>query len=303
MKMYLRSILKAIGNTPLLRVEIEGVEIFLKLEMFNPGGSIKDRVALEIVEDGERRGKLDRSKTVIEATSGNTGIGLALVCSAKGYRCLIVMPENMSEERKKTLRAYGAELLLTPADEGVRGAVERVRELIEKNPEKYFPARQFENPVNPKVHYEKTSVEILEQMGELPELFVAGVGTGGTFTGIAKRFKEVNRNCFTVAVEPEECPVISGGNPGIHKIQGIGSGFIPSIFDKSLADRVETVSYDEAKFYTNLLSKKFGVLTGISGGANVSIAVKLANELGIKKRVVTVLPDTGERYLSTDLFD
>jgi cysteine synthase A len=303
MKTYLRSILKAIGNTPLLRVEIEGVELFLKLEMFNPGGSIKDRVALEIVEDGERRGELNRGKTVIEATSGNTGIGLALVCSAKGYRCLIVMPENMSEERKKILRAYGAELLLTPADEGVRGAVERVRELIEKNPEKYFPARQFENPVNPKVHYEKTSVEILEQMGELPELFVAGVGTGGTFTGIAKRFKEVNSNCFTVAVEPEECPVISGGNPGIHKIQGIGAGFVPSIFDRSLADRVETVSYDEAKFYTNLLSKKFGVLTGISGGANVSVAVKLANELGIKRRVVTVLPDTGERYLSTDLFD
>ncbi len=303
MKTYLRSILKAIGNTPLLRVEIEGVELFLKLEMFNPGGSIKDRVALEIVEDGERRGELNRGKTVIEATSGNTGIGLALVCSAKGYRCLIVMPENMSEERKKILRAYGAELLLTPADEGVRGAVERVRELIEKNPEKYFPARQFENPVNPKVHYEKTSVEILEQMGELPELFVAGVGTGGTFTGIAKRFKEVNSNCFTVAVEPEECPVISGGNPGIHKIQGIGAGFVPSIFDRSLADIVKTVSYDEAKFYTNLLSKKFGVLTGISGGANVSVAVKLANELGIKRRVVTVLPDTGERYLSTDLFD
>ncbi|SMO35970.1 cysteine synthase A [Balnearium lithotrophicum] len=303
MKTYLRSILKAIGNTPLLRVEIEGIELFLKLEMFNPGGSIKDRVALEIVEDGERRGELNRGKTVIEATSGNTGIGLTLVCSAKGYRCLIVMPENMSEERKKILRAYGAELLLTPADKGVRGAVERVKELIEKNPEKYFPARQFENPVNPKVHYEKTSVEILEQMGELPELFVAGVGTGGTFTGIAKRFKEVNSNCFTVAVEPEECPVISGGNPGIHKIQGIGAGFVPSIFDRSLADRVETVSYDEAKFYTNLLSKKFGVLTGISGGANVSVAIKLANELGIKRRVVTVLPDTGERYLSTDLFD
>jgi len=301
--MYSRSILKLIGNTPLLRIELEGVELFLKLEMFNPGGSIKDRVALAIIEDGEERGELTPEKTVVEATSGNTGIGLALVCSAKGYRCLIAMPENMSDERKKLLRAFGAELLLTPAEEGVRGAVERVEKLIEENPEKYFPARQFENPVNPKVHYEKTAVEILEQMGKVPELFVSGIGTGGTFTGISKRFKEVNRECIAVAVEPEECAVISGGEPKVHRIQGIGAGFIPKVFDRELADKVERVSYSEAKRYANVLSKEFGVLAGVSSGANVAVAVRVAKELGKLKGVVTVLPDTGERYLSTDLFD
>jgi cysteine synthase A len=298
-----RSILKGIGNTPLLRLEIEGVELFLKLEMFNPGGSIKDRVALAIIEDGEKRGELTPDKTVIEATSGNTGIGLALVCVAKGYRCLIAMPSNMSEERKRLLKAYGAELLLTPPEKGVKGAVEVVRKLIEENPDKFFPARQFENPVNPKVHYETTSVEILKGMGKLPKLFVSGVGTGGTFTGIAKRFKEVNPDCLTVAVEPEGCAVISKVEVGAHKIQGIGAGFVPAVFDKKLADRVETVTYEEAKFYAVKLSREFGVLCGISGGANVAVALRVAKEMGIKDSVVTILPDSGERYLSTDLFD
>ena len=182
MRMLSRSILETIGNTPLLKVEIEGVELFLKLEMFNPGGSIKDRVALAIIEDGEKRGKLTPEKAVIEATSGNTGIGLALVCAAKGYRCIIAMPENMSNERKKILKAYGVELILTPAEEGIPGAVRKVKELLEKEPDRYFPARQFENPVNPQVHYETTAPEILEQMGVFPEVFVAGVGTGGTLT-------------------------------------------------------------------------------------------------------------------------
>ncbi|SMP13952.1 cysteine synthase A [Desulfurobacterium pacificum] len=302
MKMLSRSILEEIGNTPLLEIEIEGIKLFLKLEMFNPGGSIKDRVALAIIEEGERSGELTPEKTVIEATSGNTGIGLALVCAAKGYKCTIVMPENMSEERKKILRAYGAELILTPKEEGIPGAVKKVEELISKNPHLYFPARQFENPANPRVHYEKTSVEILEQIGKLPELFVAGVGTGGTFTGIAKRFKEVNPECLCVAVEPAESSVISGGKPGIHKIQGIGAGFVPANFDKSLCDRVETVTYEEAKRYAKLLARNYGVLPGISSGANVAAAIKVAKETG-KKTAVTVLPDTGERYLSTDLFE
>ena len=302
MKMLSRSILEEIGNTPLLEIEVEGIKLFLKLEMFNPGGSIKDRVALAIIEEGEKSGELTPEKTVIEATSGNTGIGLALVCAAKGYKCTIVMPENMSEERKKILRAYGAELILTPKEEGIPGAVKKVEELISKNPHLYFPARQFENPANPRVHYEKTSVEILEQIGKLPELFVAGVGTGGTFTGIAKRFKEVNPECLCVAVEPAESSVISGGEPGIHKIQGIGAGFVPANFDKSLCDRVETVTYEEAKRYAKLLARNYGVLSGISSGANVAAAIKVAKETG-KKTAVTVLPDTGERYLSTDLFE
>lgn len=302
MKMLSRSILEEIGNTPLLEIEVEGIKLFLKLEMFNPGGSIKDRVALAIIEEGEKSGELTPEKTVIEATSGNTGIGLALVCAAKGYKCTIVMPENMSEERKKILKAYGAELILTPKEEGIPGAVKKVEELISKNPHLYFPARQFENPANPRVHYEKTSVEILEQIGKLPELFVAGVGTGGTFTGIAKRFKEVNPECLCVAVEPAESSVISGGEPGIHKIQGIGAGFVPANFDKSLCDRVETVTYEEAKRYAKLLARNYGVLSGISSGANVAAAIKVAKETG-KKTAVTVLPDTGERYLSTDLFE
>jgi len=303
MRTLLRSILNSIGNTPLLRVEIEGVELFLKLEMFNPGGSIKDRVALAIVEEGERTGELTPEKTVVEATSGNTGIGLALVCAAKGYRCLIAMPENMSDERKKILRAYGAELLLTPASEGVKGAVEKVRELLEREPDKFFPARQFENPVNPKVHYETTAREILEEMGELPKLFVAGIGTGGTFTGISRRFKEENPECLCVAVEPEGCAVLLGESGCFHKIQGIGAGFVPKVLDTSLIDRVEKVTYEEAKHYSRLLAKEFGVLCGISSGANVAVALRVAKEAGIKEKVVTVLPDTGERYLSTDLFE
>ncbi len=303
MRTLLRSILSSIGNTPLLRAEIEGMELFLKLEMFNPGGSIKDRVALAIIEDGEKRGELTPEKTVVEATSGNTGIGLALVCAAKGYKCLIAMPENMSEERKRILRAFGAELLLTPAEEGVKGAVEKIKELVEKEPEKYFPARQFENPVNPEVHYRTTAVEILKQMGVLPNLFVAGIGTGGTFTGISRRFKEENPGCTCVAVEPEGCAVLSGEEACSHKIQGIGAGFVPEVLDTSLIDKIEKVGYEEAKHYARLLAREFGVLSGISSGANVAVAVRVARELGIRDRVVTVLPDTGERYLSTDLFE
>ena len=303
MRTLWRSILKGIGNTPLIRLEIDKVELFLKLEMFNPGGSIKDRVALAIIEEGESSGELTPDKTVVEATSGNTGIGLALVCAAKGYRCLIAMPANMSEERKRILKAYGAELLLTPPEKGVKGAVEVVNNLVRESPHKFFPARQFENPVNPEVHYRTTSVEILKDMGKLPRLFVAGVGTGGTFTGIAKRFKEVNAECLTVAVEPEGCAVISKGEVGPHRIQGIGAGFVPPVFKGELADRIETVTYEEAKFYALELSRKFGILCGISGGANVAVSLKIAKELGIREGVVTVLPDSGERYLSTDLFD
>ncbi len=303
MKTLSRSILETIGNTPLLRVTVEGIEVFLKLESFNPGGSIKDRVALAIIEDALKKGELTPDKVVVEATSGNTGIGIALVCAAMGLKCLIVMPENMSPERKRILKAYGAELLLTPANEGIPGAVRKLEELLREEPQKYYPTRQFENPLNPQVHYRVTSREILEQMGQVPELFVAGVGTGGTFTGISRRFKEVNPRCRCFAVEPEECAVLSGGSPSPHKIQGIGAGFIPKTLDTSLMDGVLTVSYREAKFYSRLLARGFGVLAGISAGANLACSVRVAKELGIKERVVTVVPDTGERYLSTDLFE
>ncbi|RKQ63401.1 cysteine synthase A [Thermovibrio guaymasensis] len=303
MKTLSYSILETIGNTPLLKVEVEGVEVFLKLENFNPGGSIKDRVTRAIIEDALKKGELTRDKIVVEATSGNTGIGIALVCSAKGLKSLIIMPENMSQERKKLLKAFGAELLLTPASEGIPGAVRKLQELLNENPNKYYPTRQFENPVNPLVHYRETAREILEQMGKVPKLFVAGVGTGGTFSGISKRFKEVNPECVCVAVEPEGCSVLSGGEVGVHRIQGIGPGFIPKTLDTSLIDRVEVVPYERAKEYSRLLSREFGVLAGISAGANLYVALKVSKELGIKEGVVTVVPDTGERYLSTDLFD
>ncbi|WP_456457022.1 cysteine synthase A [Thermovibrio sp.] len=303
MRMLSRSILSEIGNTPLLRIEIEGVELFLKLESFNPGGSIKDRVALAIIEDALKRGELTEDKVVVEATSGNTGIGIALVCAAKGLKCLIVMPENMSQERKKLLRAYGAELLLTPAEEGIPGAVKRLEELLKADPEKYFPTRQFENPLNPKVHYQTTAKEILTQLGELPNLFVAGVGTGGTFTGVSRRFKEVNPSCKCVAVEPKECSALLGTPISPHRIQGIGPGFIPKVLDLSLIDKVITVSYEEAKHYSRLLAREFGVLGGISAGANVAASLKASKEFNVKRRIITVVPDTGERYLTTDLFE
>ncbi len=303
MRTLSRSILSEVGDTPLLRVEIEGVELFLKLESFNPGGSIKDRVALAIIEEALRKGELTKDKVVVEATSGNTGIGIALVCAAKGLKCLIVMPENMSQERKRLLKAYGAELLLTPAQEGIPGAVKRLEELLKANPEKYFPTRQFENPLNPKIHYETTAKEILTQLGELPNLFVAGVGTGGTFTGISRRFKEVNPECKCVAVEPKECPALLGAPLSPHKIQGIGPGFIPKVLDLSLIDRVITISYEEAKHYSKLLAREFGVLAGVSAGANVAAALKASREFSVKEKVITVVPDTGERYLTTDLFE
>ncbi len=303
MRTLSRSILSEVGNTPLLRIEVEGVELFLKLESFNPGGSIKDRVALAIIEEALRKGELTKDKVVVEATSGNTGIGIALVCAAKGLRCLIVMPENMSQERKRLLKAYGAELLLTPAQEGIPGAVKRLEELLRSEPKKYFPTRQFENPINPKVHYETTAKEILSQLGELPNLFVAGIGTGGTFTGISRRFKEVNPECKCVAVEPKECPALLGAPPSPHKIQGIGPGFIPKVLDLSLIDKVITVSYEEAKHYSKLLAREFGVLAGVSAGANVAAALKASREFNVKEKVITVVPDTGERYLTTDLFE
>jgi len=296
-----RCILETIGNTPLMELRICEATIYAKLEMFNPGGSIKDRVALAIVEDAEKKGLLKEGMSVIEATSGNTGIGLALVCAAKGYKCTIVMPENMSDERKEILKAYGAELILTPAHEGIPGAVKRAEELFKENPEKFYPANQFSNPVNPETHYKQTANEILEQLGKIPDAIVAGVGTGGTLMGIGKRFKEINPECKVIAVEPEECAVISGREAGVHNIQGIGAGFIPKILDRSIITETLTVKYEEAREFTRLLAKEFGILAGISSGANVASAIKIAKR-NDKDTVITVLPDTGERYLSTKIF-
>lgn len=297
-----RSILELIGNTPLIELTIDGLTFYTKLEMFNPGGSIKDRIALYIIRDLEEKGSLKKGKRVIEATSGNTGIGLALVCAAKGYGCSIVMPENMSDERKKILKAYGAELILTPAEEGMMGAVKEAERRVKENPDMYIPANQFKNPANIKAHYEGTAVEILKQLKKLPKTFIAGVGTGGTLTGIGKRLKEEVENPVIIAVEPEESPVLSGGKPGVHKIQGIGAGFIPEILDKKLITEVITVSYDEAKYYCQKLASSYGILAGISSGANVAGIVKAAEKGLLKEPIVTVFPDTGERYLSTDLF-
>ncbi len=303
MAKIVRSILETIGNTPLMELNVDGTRVFAKLEMFNPGGSIKDRVALSIVEDAESRGALKRGMSVIEATSGNTGIGLALVCAAKGYGCTIVMPENMSDERKKLLKALNAELILTPAQEGIPGAVREAERLFRENPERFYPARQFSNPVNPETHYRHTAGEILEQLGRVPDAVVAGVGTGGTLMGLGRRFREVNGDCLIVAVEPEESAVISGGEAGSHRIQGIGAGFIPEILDTSMVDRTIRVSYEDAKRAANLLSRRFGIVAGVSSGANLFSALKVSKEMGEGAAVVTVFPDTGERYLSTDLFD
>jgi len=285
------SILEKIGNTPVVRVEIDGVEVFLKLEMFNPGGSIKDRPALSMIETAERLGVLNPSKVVVEATSGNTGIGLALVSAVKGYRCMIVMPEDVSEERKQILKSFGSEVYLTSSSKGMKGAVEFVENLISENPEKYFCPRQFDNPENPKVHYLRTSVEILSQVGFLPMLFAVGYGTGGTFSGVARRFKEVNENCLCVVVEPEGCSV-----------PGVAPGFKPKNLEESLIDMTVKVDWDEVVYYTKLLSQKFGILAGPSSGMNLAGSLKASKLTGIKEKVVTILPDTGERYLSLGLW-
>ncbi len=302
MKALSKNILELIGNTPLMKIEIEKITIYAKLEMFNPGGSIKDRIALTIINDLEKKGLITQEKKVIEATSGNTGIGLSLVCAAKNYGCTIVMPENMSEERKKIIKAFGAELILTPAENGVPGAVKEVEKRITENPNIYIPANQFKNPTNVKTHYEETAVEIMEQLTKLPGSFVAGVGTGGTLTGVGKRLKEENKNTIIIAVEPSNSPVLSGGKPGIHKIQGIGAGFIPEILDKTLIEEVITVNYEETRYFCQKLSQKYGILAGISSGANIAGIVKAFQKGLLKEPITTVLPDTGERYLSTDLF-
>ena len=293
-----------IGNTPVVRlnrVVPEGAAtVFVKLESANPGGSVKDRIALDILEDAEGRGALKPGQVVLEATSGNTGVGLALVAAAKGYGVAIVMPDTMTVERQALLRAYGAEVILTPGSEGMKGAVEKAEALARSDP-KYFMARQFENPANPEAHRRTTALEILEQVPEL-DAFVAGVGTGGTLTGVGEVLAQRKPGTLVVAVEPESSPLLTKGQAGPNKIQGIGANFIPEVLNRRVYQRVEDVAYADALAMARRLALEEALLSGISTGAIVHAAVKVAVELGRGRTVVAVLCDTGERYLSHPLY-
>jgi cysteine synthase A len=298
------SILDRIGRTPLVRlrrmsnVDEGAAEVLAKCEQMNPGGSVKDRPALAMIEAAERQGRLVPGKSVIiEATSGNTGIGLALVAAVKGYRLILTMPENMSPERMALLRAYGAELHLTPADRVMRGAVDEANAIAASNPNAFMP-EQFTNPTNPAVHQETTGAEILSQLGGAPDAFVAGIGTGGTITGVGRALRARSPGVLIIGVEPSNSAVLSGGAPGPHRIQGIGAGFIPDNLDRSLLSEVYRVSEGDAEEHRLRLAREEGLLVGISAGAAVKAALDVARTLGRGKTVVTVLPDTGERYVT-----
>jgi len=300
-----KNILELIGDTPVVKLNKitakNSAEIYCKLEFFNPLGSIKDRIALHMIEEAERKKQIHSGDTLIEPTSGNTGIGLAYVSAVKGYKLILVMPDTMSKERIKTLKALGAEVLLTPGTKGMKGAIEKSAELEKEKG--YFRPDQFTNPANPETHRKTTAKEILNQVPEL-DVFVAGVGTGGTLTGVGEVLKEEikDRKIFIVAVEPEESAVISGGKPGQHKIQGIGAGFIPRVLNKKIIDEIITVKNEDAYKTTRDLAKKEGIFAGISSGAALWAALQIAKDLSKEKKIVVILPDTGERYLSTDLF-
>jgi len=298
-------ITELIGNTPLVRLNRLSKEssatIYGKVEFFNPGGSVKDRICLNMINEAERQGKLKPGGTIVEPTSGNTGIGLALVAAVRGYKLILVMPESMSMERASLLSSYGAQLVLTPAWEGMKGSIKEAESILAQNPS-YFMPDQFSNPANPAMHKMTTAVEIWDALAGKIDAFVAAVGTGGTITGCGEFFKEKNPQVRVIAVEPATSPVLSGGDPGPHKIQGIGAGFVPRVLNRKILDRVITVTDDEAYQTAKQLSKKEGLLVGISAGANVFAAQKIADELGPGKNVVTILCDTGERYISIEKY-
>jgi len=294
--MLTNNILDLIGNTPI--IQLNGEKIFTKAEFLNPGGSIKDRVALAMLEGAERDGKLKPDSIIMEPTSGNTGIGVALVGGLKGYTVKIVMPEGMSEERKKLIKALGAELILTPDEDGIIGSVNRVKELAAQDP-KIFVPQQFENPENPKVHYQETAHELWRQMSGKVDCFVAGVGSGGTLQGIGSFLKERKRDIKIVAVEPKNASALLGQEPGLHQIQGIGDGFVPAVLDVEMVDDVVEVTDEDAIETTRQLGRKHGLLVGISSGANVWAARLLAQKLD--GNIATILPDRAERYFSTAL--
>jgi cysteine synthase A len=293
------SVLDLIGDTPMVRlrrVVPEGAaEVLAKLESLNPAGSVKDRIALAMIEDAERRGLLKPGDTIVEPTSGNTGIGLAMVAAVKGYRLIVTMPEDMSLARRDLLARFGAQVVLTPAIEGMTGAVYAAEELVRNNPG-YFMPQQFENPANPEVHRRTTALEVLAATEGRLDAFVAGVGTGGTLTGVGEVLKEHDPSILVVAVEPARSPVLQGGRPGVHAIQGIGASFVPGVLNRRIIDQVIGIGDEEALAMARRLTREEGLLVGISAGANVAAAIRVARRLGRGKRVVTVLPDTGERY-------
>jgi cysteine synthase len=298
------SITDLIGQTPLVRlqriVKPGMANIYVKVESFNPGGSVKDRIALEMIKDAEERGALRPGGTIVEPTSGNTGIGLAMIAAARGYRLIVVMPETMSVERRLLMAAYGAEFVLTPGSEGMNGAIEEAKRLLRENPD-YFMPQQFENPANPEAHRKSTVLELLDQLSNI-DAFVAGIGTGGTITGVGEVLKTHLPNVKIVGVEPASSPVISGGKPGPHKIQGIGAGFVPKVLNKTILDELIPVVNEDALETARKLAREEGLLVGISAGAAVSAALQVASSLGEGKNVVVIAPDTGERYLTTELF-
>lgn len=303
------NVTELIGKTPLF--ELKNIEkeydlkasIFAKLEYFNATGSVKDRIAAEMIEDAEARGVLKKGSVIIEPTSGNTGIGLASVGTSKGYRVIIVMPETFSLERRKLIRAYGAEIVLSEGSKGMKGAIAKANELAKEIPDSFIPS-QFENPANWKAHYKTTGPEIYEDTDGKVDIFVAGVGTGGTITGTGKYLKEKNKEIKIVAVEPASSPVLSGGQPGPHKIQGIGAGFVPEVLDTSIYDEIITVANEDAIATGRPFGRKEGLLVGISAGAALYAAIKLASlEENANKNIVVLLPDSGDRYLSTEMFE
>ncbi|HCX61537.1 MAG TPA: cysteine synthase A [Clostridiales bacterium] len=286
--------LSLIGNTPIVQLPEEN--IFIKMEKFNPGGSIKDRTALGMILDAEKKGLLQKDSVIVEPTSGNTGIALALIGRLKGYKVILTMPETMSVERRTMISSYGATLVLTEGSKGMKGAIERANEILKENSKNFMPD-QFNNPANPEFHYMTTAEEIIKQLNDL-DIFTAGVGTGGTITGVSRRLKEYNKNIKIAGVEPEKSPVISGGNPGPHKIQGIGAGFIPNTYNGENVDEILMITEEEAIDTAVEVSAKTGILVGISSGANVAAARKLAAKYGNNKKILTIAPDGGEKYLS-----
>ena len=306
MSAVFEDITAAVGRTPLVQINKLGSDkaaILAKLESFNPCGSVKDRIALSMIEAAEKDGLIKPDTVIIEPTSGNTGIGLAFICAAKGCRLILTMPESMSIERRKLLQLFGAEIVLTPAERGMTGAVEEAEQLVARNPNAFMP-QQFNNPANPQIHRETTAEEIWDDTGHKIDIFVSGVGTGGTLTGCGEVLKQRNKDLKVVAVEPEDSPVLSGGKPGPHKIQGIGAGFVPEVLNVEIIDEIIQVSNDNAVETARQLAMKEGILAGISSGAAMWAAVQLSQRPENRgKTIVVILPDTGERYISTDMFE
>lgn len=300
--MYYSNVLDLIGDTPLMSLkDTTGFNIFAKAEFLNPGGSIKDRIAKNMLEVAESEGKLKPGMTIIEPTSGNTGIGLALCGVRKGYKVIIVMPENMSEERKKIIKALGADLVLTEPKLSIGGSVDKATKICNSDPERYFMPQQFVNPANPDIHYRTTAVELVKQLGKPIDIYVSGIGSGGTLAGVAKYLLELNPDTRIVAVEPKNVSALLGDEPGLHQIQGIGDGFIPDILDTSIITDIVEVTDDDAINTARELAKVQGLLVGTSSGANVWTAMQMAEKYGKDKVIATILPDRVERYFSTSL--